>query len=115
MLDGKALQLEMHNHKLEIIWHFSRLKMKLFFFIKMSQVLTPCTEPSWDWERGQHSSSSARALPASHSFSISLRVCFILTQDFELEKKMQQNPSWKFCFFNSWKAGRASLIPNSIL
>lgn len=53
----------MHNHKLELIWHFSCLKMD--FYIKMSQVLTPCSEPSWDWERGQRSSSSARALPAS--------------------------------------------------
>lgn len=31
MLDGKALQLEMHNHKLEIIWHFSHLKMIFFY------------------------------------------------------------------------------------
>lgn len=81
----------------------------------MSQVLTPCSEPSWDWERGQRSSSSARALPASLSFLISLRVCFILTQVFHLREKTQQNPRWKFCFSNSQKAGEASLIPISIL
>lgn len=71
----------------------------------MSQVLTPCSEPSWDWERGQRSSSSARALPASLSFLISLRVCFILTQVFHLREKNAAESKVEILLFQLTESG----------